>query len=273
MKRPFRLSFFLVIGAGLLLILVVQLRAPSLEGDWQTVHAVLPRAEIDGERLTIGNLRNFIYADDGKVREANYETRSYDLSKLDSLWYGLSHFAPVGLAHSFLSFGFADGSYLAISVEARLEKHQSYNPFLGLFRAYELIYVAADERDVIGLRSHVRGEDVLLYEIQVPLARAKELLLIMLATMNEIRDRPRFYNTVLDNCTTNILQHAERLSIWDLYTDYRVLLPGYSDGLAYQLGAIANDLPLTQARDRARIDPKVVPLDDPAFSRAIRRRP
>jgi len=270
MKRPFRILAVLGVAAVALLILVVQLRTPSQEGDWQTALAVLPWAEIEGDRLTIHDLRNFTYGDDGAVKEARYEDRSYDLSSLDSLWYGLSHFGPFGLAHSFLSFGFADGQYLALSVEARLETQQSYNPLLGLMRAYELIYVAADERDVIGLRSHVRGEEVLLYEIEVPPERTKGLLLIMLATMNELHDRPRFYNTLLDNCTTNILQHAERLSRWDLLTDYRVLLPGYSDGLAYELGAIAGDLPLAQARERARIDPEGVDLADPSFSQAIR---
>ena len=273
MKRLFRIFAILVIGAVALLTLVVQLRSPSQEGDWQTVYGVLPQAEIDGDRLAIRYRRNFTYGDDGEVREARYEDRSYDLSSLESVWYGLSHFAPLGLAHSFLSFGFANGDYLVLSVEARMEKHQSYSPLLGLMRTYELIYVAADERDVIGLRTHIRDEEVLLYEIEVAPARAKELLLIMLGTMNELHDQPRFYNTLLDNCTTNILQHAERLTRWDLLTDYRVLLPGYSDALAYELGAIANDLPLTETRDRARIDPNGIALSDPDFSRAIRERP
>jgi len=273
MKRRLRVALFVLTGALVVTVLVVQMRSPNSEGDWQTVHSVLPLAEIEGERLTIRNLRNFTYGDDGAVSEARYEDRSYNLSDLQSVWYGLSHFGPLGLAHSFLSFGFADGDYLALSVEARLETHQSYSPFLGLMRAYELIYVAADERDVIGLRSHVRGEEVLLYPIEVEPARAKELLLIMLGTMNELYERPRFYNTLLDNCTTNILQHAERLTNWDLYTDYRVILPGYSDALAYQIGAIANDLPLTQARDRARIDANGVGPRNPLFSRAIRSLP
>ena len=273
MKRLFRTLGILAFGGVALLTLVAQLRTPSQDGDWQAVHGVLAQAEIDGDRLTLRNLRNFAYADDGTVSEARYEDRSYDLAGLESLWYGLSHFAPYGLAHSFLSFGFADGQYLTLSVEARLERHQSYNPLLGLMRAYELIYVAADERDVIGVRSHLRGEEVLLYEIDIPPAQARELLLIMLGTMNELNDRPRFYNTLLDNCTTNILQHARRLTRWDLLTDYRVILPGYSDALAYELGAIAGDLPFEEAREEARIDPDAVALDDAEFSDAIRGRP
>ena len=273
MTRLFRIFAVLLFGAAALLTLVAQLRLPSHDGDWQRVHGVLPQAEVDGDRLTVRNLRNFTYDENGQVREARYEDRGYDLSGLDSVWYGLSHFAPLGLAHSFLSFGFEGGEYLALSVEARLETHQSYNPFLGLLRNYELIYVAADERDVIGVRSHIRGEEVLLYEIQIAPARTRELLLIMLGTMNELHDRPRFYNTLLDNCTTNILQHAERLTRWDLFTDYRVILPGYSDALAYELGAIAGDLPFEEARDRARIDPAGVALGDPSFSAAIRGHP
>ncbi len=273
MKRLFRFLGVLLFGVVALLTLVAQLRSPSQVGDWQAVHRKLAQAEIDGDRLTVRNLRNFSYADDGTVGEVRYEDRDYDLSGLESLWYGLSHFAPLGLAHSFLSFGFDDGEFLALSVEARLETQQSYSPFLGLLRAYELIYVAADERDVIGVRSHVRGEEVLLYEIDVAPAQARELLLIMLGTMNELHDRPRFYNTLLDNCTTNILQHARRLTRWDLYTDYRVILPGYSDALAYELGAIAGDLPFEEAREEARIDPGGIAVDDPNFSDAIRGRP
>ena len=108
---------------------------------------MLPRALIEGDRLTIENLRFFAYRPDGSVEKARYETRSYDLSKLDGVWYGISHFARFGLAHTFLSFEFADGAYLTLSVEARQTKDQSYNPFWGLLRAYELIYIAADERD------------------------------------------------------------------------------------------------------------------------------
>jgi len=157
-KRAFRVFGIVLIGAVALLTLVVQLRSPTHEGDWRTVHEILPQAEIEGDRLTVRNLRHFTYADGGAVREARYEDRSYDLSSLDSLWYGLSHFAPLGLAHSFLSFGFAGGGYLVLSVEARLEKHQTYSPLLGLMRNYELIYVAADEREA-GRRDRERGAD------------------------------------------------------------------------------------------------------------------
>lgn len=270
MKKVLKRILLLVVVAVGLLTVVVQLRSPSHEGDWQAASAVLPHAEVAGERVTISDVRNFAYDPDGSVREARYEERSYDLSELETLWYGISHFADFGLAHSFLSFGFTDGRYLAISVETRLEKGQSYNPLLGLLRSYELIYVLADERDVIGVRTHLRGERVLLYRIEAPLERIRALLLVMLQTVNEIYDHPRFYNTLIDNCTTNILQHVERLSPWTIYTDYRVILPGFSDELAYEIGAISNDVPLAEARRRAQLDPAAARLDDPEFSRLMR---
>ncbi|MEE8607126.1 MAG: DUF4105 domain-containing protein [Nitrospiraceae bacterium] len=261
--------FFVLIGLGVLIVGVFA-KQPSHQRDWKTEYAVLPQAFFQGERLTIHDLRNFTYNPDGSVRVARYEDRTYDLSKLEGLWYGISHFFDYGLAHTFVSFGFQDGEYLTISVEARQAKGQSYHPLRGLLREYELIYLATDERDVIGVRTHVRGERVHLYEVKVETEKMRRLLFIMLGTMNEIYQTPTFYNTLVDNCTTNILQHAERLSVWDIYLDYRGLLPGYSDSLIYEIGALDTSVPLEELRRKSRIDPAVTAIDDPEFSRKIR---
>ncbi len=261
--------FFVLIGLGVLIVGVFA-KQPSHQRDWKTEYAVLPQAFFQGEQLTIHDLRNFTYNPDGSVRVARYEDRTYDLSKLEGLWYGISHFFDYGLAHTFVSFGFQDGEYLTISVEARQAEGQSYHPLRGLLREYELIYLATDERDVIGVRTHVRGERVHLYEVKVETEKMRRLLFIMLGTMNEIYQTPTFYNTLADNCTTNILQHAERLSVWDMYLDYRGLLPGYSDSLIYEIGALDTSVPLEELRRKSRIDPAVTAIDDPEFSRKIR---
>jgi hypothetical protein len=261
--------FFVLVGLGVL-ILGVFAKQPSHERDWKTEYAVLPQAFFQSEKLTIHDLRNFTYNPDGSVREAHYEDRTYDLSKLEGLWYGISHFFDYGLAHTFVSFGFRDGQYLTISVEARQAEGQSYHPLRGLLREYELIYLATDERDVIGVRTHVRGERVHLYEVKVETEKMRRLLFAMLGTMNEIYQAPTFYDTLADNCTTNILQHAERLSVWDIYLDYRGLLPGYSDSLIYEIGAFDTSVPLEDLRRKSRIDPAVTDIDDPQFSRKIR---
>jgi hypothetical protein len=265
-----RLFAAVVAVAGALAVGWLLLKSPSHDRDWKTEYARLPAAEFDGDRVTIRNVRNFSYRPDGGIRAATYGDRTYDLSGVKDLWYGISHFYDYGLAHTFLSFGFEDGSYLVISVEARQEIGESYHPFTGLLRNYELIFVVADERDVIGLRTHIRGERVYLYKIRNDRAKVKRLLTIMLDRVNEIHTRPEFYNTLTDNCTTSILRYAERLSWVDRYLDYRVLLPGYSDELAYEIRVLATDLSLTELRKLSRLDPTRTDIDDPGFSVKMR---
>jgi hypothetical protein len=271
MRKVLRIVALSALAAVVALVVALQLKNPSHQRQWKTEYAVLAQAQVAGDQVTISNVRNFTYNADGSVRDPRYEDRTYDLSKLTTVWYGISHFFDYGLAHTFVSFGFEDGNYVTISIEARQEVSQTYSPLRGLLREYELIYVAADERDVVGVRSHVRDERVYLYQVIGAPEKAPRLFLAMLKIMNEIYEKPRFYNTLTDNCTTNILQHAERLSTLDLYLDYRALLPGYSDSLAYELGVIENGLSLPEVRARARIDPAAAAIDDPEFSRRIRK--
>lgn len=245
-------------------------RSPSHERDWKADFALLPQAEFTGDSVTIRNIRNFAYADDGTVRRADYYDGTFDISALTGVWYGISHFSGFGMAHTFLSFGFEGGRYVTISVEARLTAGQSYDPIAGLFRKYELMYLVGDERDIIGLRSHIRSERVYLYKVTVEEQVAKDVFLGMLNSVNAIYRQPRFYNTLTDNCMTNLLRYVRGLSWFERFFDYRVLLPGYSDGLAYRLGIIDNDRPLEAVRARARIDPAGFGVGDPEFSLRIR---
>ncbi len=248
----------------------IAFKSPSHQRNWKKEYAVLPAVDFDGSLVKIRNIRNFDYGSDGAILKAGYYDKQFEFNELKSLWYGISHFYDYGLAHTFLSFGFANGTFLTVSVEARQEIGESYHPLTGLLRNYELIFILVDERDVVGLRTHIRNERVYLYEINVPLPAIERLLRIMLRRVNEIRERPEFYNTLTDNCTTSLLRHAKRLSLWDIYFDYRVVLPGYSDELAYELRVIPTDAPLSEVRERYRLDPSRTSLDDPAFSRKIR---
>ena len=249
----------------------VLLKTPSHDRNWKTEHARLPVAEFEEQRVTVRNVRNFSYNPDGGIREAEYFDHTYDLGKVTELWYGISHFYGYGLAHTFLSFGFADGARLVLSIEARQEIGETYRPLTGLFRNYELIFVIADERDVIGVRTHVRGERVYLYRIKANLEYIRRFLRIMLDRVNGIQTRPEFYNTIIDNCMTGILEHVEGLSWFDIFFDYRVLLPGYSDEVAYELGILVGDGSLAELRAAARLDPARTAIDDQDFSDKIRR--
>ncbi len=269
-----KLRIWLLLGAAFSVavpIVLVSFRSPSHQRDWKAEYAVLPKAEFAGDSVTIRNIRNFSYTDDGAIREASYYDETYDISTLTSIWYGISHFYGYGFAHTLLSFGFEGDKYLTISVEARQKVGQSYGPIAGLFRNYELIYVIGDERDIIGLRTHIRSERVYLYKIIAEKQAATEVFLGMLKSVNEIYERPRFYNTLTDNCTTNLLKYSKRLSWFDRLFNYKIILPGYSDELAYDLGIIANDRPLADMRRQARIDPNGIAINDPDFSLRIRK--
>ena len=257
----------LIVGAAAIWIVQKQ---PSHDRPWKAEYRVLPEAFVAGDKLTIRNVRKFNYLGDGSPFETIYETRDFDLSKLDSAWFGVSHFTDYGLAHTFLSFGFQNGEYVAISIEARQEKGEAYHPVTGLTRNYELMYVVADERDVIGLRSHIRGENVFLYRLKNDRARQRSLLLELVDRINQVSAKPEFYNTLISNCTTSLLRHAKRLSWADKYLNYRILLPGYSDELLYARGLVDNSIPFPELRLRAHIKPEGYSMNVKGFSEAIR---
>ena len=250
------------------LILYLSTLTAGNEGPWREGHEKSAYAELSGRTVTIHNIRNF--RDDGqesRIRE--YFSKTFDLEELERIWFGLSHFGPYGLAHSFLSLEFSDGQYLGMSIEARLRPGQIYGPLKGLFRQYTKIYIVATEPDVIGLRSHRRGETVLLYPVIAPRENLEQFVLAMIADANAAYETPEFYNTVLDNCLTNLLKHSLRFSEVSA-ADFRVLLPGHTDRLTYALGITPDDIPFELARQRALVDPANGAIDDPNFSTSIR---
>ena len=244
---------------------------PSNDRDWSLDQRVLARAAFDGHRVHIRNIRNVEYRSTSDYDVRHYDA-SFDLDALDSVWYLVEHFQDVeGPAHTMVSFGFRDGRYVAISVEIRKEIGEQFSPLLGLFKQYELMYVVADERDVIKLRSNHRHDDVFLYPARTTPERRRRMFVEMLERANALADRPEFYNTLLSTCTTNIVRHVNTIAPRRVPLSYKVLLPGYSDELAFSLGLIDTDLPLEEARRRFHINDRALRFAaDPAFSRRIR---
>jgi len=160
--------------------------APSNDRDWQPDVAELPAAEIQGDTLTVRNVRNFDYRSETDYTE-RWETRRYDLSKLRGLDLYVIYWGSPNIAHTILSWDFDDGQHLAVSIETRKETGESYSAVRGFFRQDELYYVLADERDVVGLRTNHRKEDVYLYQLRTPPARARALLLDYLKTVSPQR--------------------------------------------------------------------------------------
>src|SRR5262245_42760717 len=185
-------------------------KEPSNERDWSPDQAVLPWADI-GERVTVHNIRLCTYRSTHDYDVAHYD-RTFDLALLRSVDLIVEPFAVWrGPAHVFLSFGFEGSQYLAVSVEIRKVRGEKFSALWGLFRAYEIMYVIGDERDLIPLRAIHRGDDVYLYPLRVRREGARELLLDMLRKANRLRQRPEFYNTLTNNCTTSIVGHVNKV--------------------------------------------------------------
>lgn len=227
---------------------------PSNDREWAPDQARLPWAEIEGRRVRVHNVRSARYrsVDDYDVA---WEDRSYDLDLLRSAWFVVEPFGErKGAAHTLMSFEFAGDEYLAVSVEIRKEKGETFSPWKGLFRQYELMYVIGDERDLIQLRTNHRRDQVYLYPVRAPRERIEQMFVSMLRRANRLREEPQFYNTLTNTCTTNIVDHVNELVPGRVPFSYKVLLPGYSDELAYDLGLIDTDLPFAEAKRRFRID-------------------
>jgi hypothetical protein len=244
---------------------------PKQEAEWQPDVAELPRAELDGDQLTLHNVRNFDYRSETDV-EPHWETRSYDLSKLDGLDMFFSHWSGPAIAHTIMSWSFTDGQHLAISIETRKVVGQEYSAIAGFFRQYPIYYVVADERDVVRVRTNYRGENVWVYRLKPPSAgAARALLLDYVASINALAERPAWYNALTDNCTTSIQRHARHLNPGANPFDWRLLENGYLPELLYEQGRIDTRLPFEELERRGHIDARAKAADqDPEFSARIR---
>jgi hypothetical protein len=255
---------------------ITKMAAPSNVRDWEADQAVLPYGEFRGNQVIAHNVRNCAYLDADTFVVA-YEDRSYDLSQLAGVDFFMIPFENMPrLAHTMLSFEFTPPGmrpeYLAVSIEIRRELGETYAAWKGSARQYELMYVLADERDVVQLRANHRGEDVYRYRTTATPDQARMLLVDVLARANELASRPEFYDTLANNCTTNLVRHINRIQPNRVQYDYRVLLPGYSDKLAYDEGLIQRQGTFDQTKTRAYINPKArLAAGRADFSQAIRR--
>jgi Domain of unknown function (DUF4105) len=267
--RPRRLGWPLA-GALFAAVLVWWLLIPARnDRDWQPDLAQLAWAEVQGDTVTVHNVRNTVYRSDTDF-DVHYEDRTYRLSDVRSLDFLLSHWGAPGIAHTILSFGFADGRYLAVSIEGRKEKGEGYSAIKGLFKQYELIFVVADERDLIGVRTNVRGEHVYLYRLRTPPSAVRELFLRYIAELNRLREQPEWYNAITQNCTTAIRGLTAPVATRS-WRGWKIYLNGYLDELAYEIGAVDPTLPFAELHARSLIDDRARgAAGAPDFSRRIR---
>ena len=272
LKIAAKVIVLILAAAAAVVAVMIAIAMPRADRQWVPQHAVIAHAEIRGDKAYIHRLRNFSYTAEEAFTPA-YDDRSYDLSKLETVWFIVTPFSTSwrGPAHTFVSFGFADSQYVAISVEARREPGETYGPLTGLFRKFELMYVIGDERDLIGSRAVYGGYDVYLYPIRASRERIRALFEEMLARANALATKPEFYNTLTNNCTSNVVDHVNHIAPRAVPHGIKTILPGYADDVAYSLGLIDNSMTLDQARQRFKVNERAVRFAaDSNFSRRIR---
>jgi len=243
--------------------------APRNDKDWAPDVARSLTGEVEGHELHLANVRDFDWRSETQVAE-RWEDASFDLDDLESLDLFASYWGGPSIAHTIISFGFKDGRHLAFSVEVRRRRGEAYSTIAGLFKEDELAIIAATERDVVRVRSNVRGEDVRLFRLRVTPEEARRALVALVEEANDIAARPRFYDTLTTNCTTVLLQLARRLGR-ALPFDWRIMLTGYLPDYGYDQGLLDRDLPLAELRERGRIRERALAADAGGdFSRLIR---
>lgn len=270
------------IGMIVVLILVVfvilyQIPQPSNARDWTIDQQQIPRVKLEGDRVTIENVRDFQYRSPTDY-ERRFVTRQFSLSKVRTVDFVLSQFAEWrGMAHAFLTFGYevegrSELEYLAISVEIRKEKGEEYSPVLGMFKQYELAYVIATETDVIQLRTHHRQEPIYLYPIHVEEHYVQQLLKSMLQQTHQLEDTPEFYHTVNNSCMSNIAKHVNRIHPDLVPFGMGTVFPGFADDIALERNLLSTDVEdIELVREHYRINERALKdMDGQSFSQRIR---
>jgi len=250
--------------------------APSQNRDWQPLYSVLPTAKFVGEQVAISNVRYCKYIDaDSYVPD--WYNEQVDLRSIRGVDYVVMPFPDVpALAHTQLSFEFKKPGeppkYIAVSAEVRKEKGETYGALKGSARQFEMTYVVADERDIIRSQTNFKDRDVYIYRSTATPEQARRLFVDVMGRVNQLAARPEFYDTLTNNCTTAIVEHINRIHPQRLAYDYRVLLPGLSDKLAYDQGLIEHRGSFAETKAQAYVSQKAKSLiasDD--FSQLIRR--
>src|SRR2546427_12427089 len=258
------------VAVGLALVLIWWLTlSPTSDSDWQADVAQKAWADIQRDEVTVHNVRNCDYRTETDYTP-RWETRTVRISQITGIGLAVVDWGSPWIAHPIVSFQFADAPPHCFSIETRKKLGQSYSTIGGLYRQFELIYIVADERDVIRVRTNYRKEDIYLYRTTISRAHARERFLEYIHSLNALRNKPRWYNAITTNCTTSIrTQHPpnERLP-WD----WRILLNGKGDELMYEGHLIlTGGVPFAELKTRSLIDTRARAANDsPDFSKLIR---
>ncbi len=238
--------------------------------DWADEVAHIVAGVVNGPEVTLANVRNFDWRapTDYTVR---WENRSYDLDKLASVDLLLSYWSSPAIAHTLVSFGFDDGQFVTFSVEIRKERHESFSEIGGFFKEFEMSVIAADERDIVRVRTNIRKEDVYLYRLNIPKPAMRSLFLSYVDTANGLNEAPQYYNTITANCTTIVFAMINHIVSGALPLDYRLIFSGYLPSYIIDVNGFTPGFTLEQLQSGGAVSARAQAADNaPDFSRRIR---
>jgi len=240
---------------------------PSNDRNWSQNHKVLQTAEFNGNMVTVRNVRYSKYAKNIQQNPASatetdeaYTTIYYDavfnLDEIQTMDLVIVPFqAMPSLAHVQTSFGFADGRHIALSIEARYEEGEKYDPVAAGLRQFELIYVFADERDLIRIGSALNKNDVHLYQLKLTPAEIREVFVDTLNRANALSKKPEFYHPLWNSCVTNLVHHINKSRPNAIPREYRTLLPGLMDEYVYDLKLMVTPAKtFKEAKENAKVN-------------------
>ena len=243
---------------------------PSNSRNWQADVSRLPSVEMSGDTITFHNVRNFEYRSETDFTP-RWEDRKFKLSDLSGADIYFSDWGAAGIVHTIVSWDFGPGQHLAVSIETRKKVGDTYSAIRGFFRQYELYYVLADERDVIGLRAKYRGEKLHLYRIRMPLTVAHGILKSYIGNINHLQSQPEWYNALTSNCTTSIRLNVQNAGAAKPLS-WRHLANKHLPKLLYEYKTINTDLPFSELEKRSDItEIAKTAVNDPKFSEIIRQ--
>jgi hypothetical protein len=237
---------------------------------WADDVAEMTRGTVEGDRVTLDNVRDFIWRTETDYTR-RWETRSYDLNRLSALDMIVSYWSGRAIAHMLISFGFDDGSHVVFSTEIRRESTEIFSELGGFFKEFELSIIAADERDIVRLRTNVRREQTYLYRLRISVPAIRSLFLAYVNEANELARAPRFYHTISGNCTTLVYKMLKRI-LGRLPFSYRLLLSGYLPEYVYKVGGLDPRFSLDELRAMGYFSERARTADQsPTFSADIRQ--